>query len=109
MTVIAVTTVMITTIVKCVEAARQNGYRDGFNDGADAAREGDRFHPQNSGDWQKGTNGYEDRFGNKNAYRSAYRDAYMQGYRAGFDRVRDRRGETVEAPITGAITGEITK
>jgi hypothetical protein len=75
-----------------LDVARQNGYRDGLNDGADAAREGDRFHPQNSGDWQKGTNGYEDRFGSKNAYRSAYRDAYLQGYRAGFDRVRDRRG-----------------
>ncbi len=75
-----------------LEQARQNGYRDGLNDGSDAAREGDRFHPQNSGDWQKGTNGYEDRFGSKNAYRSAYRDAYMQGYREGFDRVRDRRG-----------------
>jgi hypothetical protein len=73
-----------------LEAARQNGYRDGLNDGADAAREGDRYHPQNSGDWQKGTNGYEDRYGSKNAYRSAYRDAYMRGYREAFDRVRDR-------------------
>jgi hypothetical protein len=72
--------------------ARQTGYRDGFNDGADAARESDRYHPQNSGDWQKGTNGYDDRYGNKSAYKNAYRDAYMQGYRAAFDQVRNRRG-----------------
>lgn len=73
-----------------LNVARQYGYRDGLNDGADAAREGDRFHPQNSGDWQKGTNGYEDRFGSKSAYKSAYREAYMQGYREGFNRVNNR-------------------
>ncbi len=66
--------------------AQQYGYRDGMNDGADAAREGDRYHPQNSGDWQKGTNGYESRYGSKSAYKQAYRDAYLQGYRAGYNR-----------------------
>jgi hypothetical protein len=70
--------------------ARQYGYKDGFKDGADAAREGDRYHPQNSGDWQKGTNGYEDRYGSKNAYKSAYRQAYLQGYKEGFNRAGNR-------------------
>lgn len=68
--------------------AREHGFRDGMKDGRDAAREGDRFHPQNSGDWQKGTNGYESRYGNKNSYKQAYRDAYLQGYRNGYG---DRR------------------
>ena len=70
--------------------AQDNGYRDGLNDGADAAREGDAYHPENSGDWQKATNGYEGRFGNKNAYRQAYRSAYIEGYRAGYQRRNDR-------------------
>lgn len=67
-----------------MQVARQYGYEDGLQDGADAGRERDAYHPENSGDWQKGTNGYEDRFGNKKAYKQAYRDAYLQGYRDGY-------------------------
>ncbi len=66
------------------DVARQYGYEDGLEDGADAGRERDAYHPENSGDWQKGTNGYEDRFGNKKAYKQAYREAYLQGYREGY-------------------------
>jgi hypothetical protein len=68
------------------DIARKYGYQDGLNDGADAAREGDSYHPQNSGDWQKGTNGYESRYGSKGAYKQAYREAYVQGYNAGYQR-----------------------
>lgn len=71
-----------------LSVAREHGFRDGMKDGRDASRERDRFNPQNSGDWQKGTNGYEGRYGNKNAYKQAYRDAYVQGYRNGYG---DRR------------------
>ena len=71
------------------DIARKYGYQDGLNDGADASREGDRYHPRNSGDWQKGTNGYESRFGSKSAYKQAYRQAYLEGYNAGYQR-RDR-------------------
>lgn len=67
-----------------MQVARQYGYEDGLQDGADAGRERDAYHPENSGDWQKGTNGYEDRFGNKKAYKQAYRDAYIQGYKDGY-------------------------
>jgi hypothetical protein len=70
--------------------AEQYGYEDGLNDGADAGRERDAYHPENSGDWQKGTNGYEDRFGNKKAYRQAYREAYLEGYRDGYYRYTRR-------------------
>lgn len=70
--------------------AEQYGYEDGLQDGADAGRERDAYHPENSGDWQKGTNGYEDRFGNKKAYRRAYREAYLEGYREGYRRYTRR-------------------
>lgn len=70
--------------------AEQYGYEDGLQDGADAGRERDAYHPENSGDWQKGTNGYEDRFGSKKAYRQAYREAYLEGYREGYRRYTRR-------------------
>ena len=73
------------------DIARKYGYQDGLNDGADAAREGDRYHPQNSGDWQKGTNGYESRYGSKGAYKQAYRQAYMEGYNAAYQRRNNNR------------------
>lgn len=71
-------------------AARQYGYEDGFEDGADAGRERDAYHPENSGDWQKGTNGYEDKFGNKKLYKQAYRAAYLKGYQDGYKQYTNR-------------------
>jgi hypothetical protein len=72
------------------QVARQYGYDDGFEDGADAGRERDVYNPQNSGDWKKGTNGYEDEFGDKWLYRQAYRSAYLQGYKNGYRRYTDK-------------------
>jgi hypothetical protein len=73
-----------------MNVAEQYGYEDGLQDGADAGRERDAYHPENSGDWQKGTNGYEDRFGSKKAYRQAYRESYLEGYREGYRRYTGR-------------------
>lgn len=61
------------------------GYRDGFEDGRDAALEGDEYHPENSGDFKKATEGYEDDFGDKDIYKDAYRSEYLDGYQAGFE------------------------
>ncbi|HEX6126548.1 MAG TPA: hypothetical protein VFZ23_14335 [Pyrinomonadaceae bacterium] len=61
------------------------GYRDGFEDGQEAALEGDLYHPENSGDYKKATEGYEDEFGDKDVYKDAYRSSYLDGYRAGFE------------------------
>ena len=72
------------------QVAEQYGYEDGYNDGADAGRERDAYHPENSGDWQKGTNGYEDRFGSKRAYKQSYRAAYLQGYKDGYKRYTNK-------------------
>lgn len=63
------------------------GYRDGFEDGQDAVLERDAYHPENSGDYQKATNGYEDTFGDKDVYKGGYRNSYLEGYRAGFNSV----------------------
>jgi hypothetical protein len=53
--------------------------------------ERDAYHPENSGDYQKATNGYEDSFGDKDVYRASYRSAYLNGYRAGFDSIARSR------------------
>ena len=63
------------------------GYRDGFADGAEAAADLDTYHPENSGDYKKATNGYEDSYGDKDLYKESYRSAYLTGYRAGFDSI----------------------
>jgi hypothetical protein len=67
------------------QIAGQFGYRDGFEDGKEAALEGDLYHPENSGDFEKATEGYEDDFGDKDVYKDGYRTSYLEGYRAGFE------------------------
>ena len=71
--------------------ASDYGYKDGFYDGHQAGMERDAYHPENSGDYQKATNGYEDDFGNKNVYRQAYRRAYLRGYNSGWRSVAQSR------------------
>ena len=70
--------------------ASDYGFRDGWIDGRDAGMERDAYHPENSGDFQKATNGYEDSFGSKQLYKQAYRSAYMRGYKAGFRSIANR-------------------
>jgi len=68
--------------------AGANGYRDGFKDGKHAAKHGNEYLPEGSGDFLKATKGYDDEiFADKEAYKEAYRDSYLKGYRAGFDSV----------------------
>ena len=66
------------------QIAGRYGYRDGFEDGQEAALERDVYHPENSGDYQKASEGYEDTFGDKDVYKDSYRESYLRGYRAGF-------------------------
>jgi hypothetical protein len=71
-------------------AARQYGYKDGLEDGGDAGLERDAYHPENSGDFKKATNGYERKFGNKQLYKQNYREGYLRGYRDGYRRYTNR-------------------
>lgn len=73
-----------------ISVAREHGFRDGLKDGRNASQDRNRYNPHGTGDYKKGTNGYEGRYGSKDAYRSAYRDAYVQGYRRGYG--DNRRG-----------------
>jgi hypothetical protein len=61
------------------------GYRDGFAAGKDTALRLEEFQPGNSVDFQNGTAGYEDTYGDMDVYRNAYRSKYLQGYSDGFN------------------------
>jgi len=66
------------------QAADDNGYRDGFDDGHRAALKGEEYRPANSSDFRDADNGYDGSFGNKDAYGYTYRNSYLRGYKAGF-------------------------
>ena len=74
-------------ILAAYDSPERKYYRDGFKDGADAAAELDSYHPENSGDYKKATNGYEDSYGDKDLYKESYRSAYLTGYRSGFNSI----------------------
>jgi hypothetical protein len=60
--------------------AGQNGYSAGLKRGADDARRGRSYNPNNPSQYRKGDNGYHSEYGNKDAYRAAYRDGFLRGY-----------------------------
>jgi hypothetical protein len=66
--------------------AREQGRRDGISAGEYDARRGHRFNPEGAHDYRKATNGYDRRFGNKDAYKQAYREAFVRGYEEGYRR-----------------------
>ena len=66
--------------------AQDYGYRDGINQGAEDARDRDRYAPERASDYRKATNGYNSDYRNKEGYKQAYRDAFMRGYDEGYNR-----------------------
>jgi hypothetical protein len=65
--------------------AQQNGYRDGLNKGTEEASRNKRYNPQGTSTYKNATNGYEGRYGNKDAYKQAYRQAFLDGYDRGYN------------------------
>jgi hypothetical protein len=63
------------------------GYRDGFEAGKATALNMQQFHPSDSVDFQNGTAGYEDTYGDMDVYRNAFRSSYLQGYSEGFNSI----------------------
>jgi len=78
-----VDTISATTVMND-NPAGENGYRDGFEDGKQAALNGNEYKPANSSGSQDADNGYDRSFGSKDAYAYTYRNSYLKGYRAGF-------------------------
>ena len=63
--------------------ARQNGYRDGVNDGRKDRATGHSFRPT-QGDNYKNAPGYSSTMGDRQQYKDAYRQSYQQGYPQGY-------------------------
>lgn len=67
-----------------ISPAAENGYRDGFEAGQRASRNGDRFDPIREKRYRDGDHDYNGRYGSRDQYKREYRDAFQQGYEAGF-------------------------
>ena len=66
-------------------AARQNGYQDGLNDGARDRRTGHSNRPTQDSNYRHADHGYSSSYGDKNYYKQAYRQAYENGYQQGYN------------------------
>ena len=58
------------------------GFDDGYRQGREDARDGDRFDPVRAKRYREGDRGYDRRYGTREQWKTAYR----QGFRAGYDR-----------------------
>jgi len=65
-------------------AAGENGYRDGYEQGAKDARDRHAFDPVRAKDYRKGDPGYNDRYGSRDEYKREYRTAFERGYSEGY-------------------------
>ena len=73
------------------EPAAARGYSDGFEDGLNDGRGGDRYDPVDSRDYRDGDNGYFRSYGSRDAYRNNYRAGFRQGYEDGYREGSRRR------------------
>jgi len=68
-----------------LNAARQNGYQDGLNDGANDRRTGHSFRPTHGDNFKHASHGYIPTYGNKDNYKQTYREAYQNAYQQGYN------------------------
>jgi len=68
--------------------AAQNGYRDGIEAGRNDARDRSRYDPVRAKLYRDGDHDYNNRYGDRDAYKREYRAAFEQGYREGYGRTR---------------------
>ena len=68
-----------------IQAAEQNGFRAGLDDGARDISYGRGYRPQADRKF-KAAPGYDPAFGPRRPYVDAFRNAYLRGYEKGFYR-----------------------
>jgi len=66
------------------QTALNAGYNNGIEEGRKDRRRGERFEFRDEGDYQKATEDYSSRLGNRELYRNFFREGFANGYRAGF-------------------------
>lgn len=64
--------------------AGQNGYRDGYEQGRNDARSGNRFDPVGARRYRSGDQDYDRRYGSRDDYKRDYRSAFQAGYEQGY-------------------------
>jgi hypothetical protein len=64
------------------------GFDDGYEQGMDDARDGDRYDPVRAKDYRDGDNDYDRRYGTKDQWKIAYREGFKAGYERGYREAR---------------------
>jgi hypothetical protein len=67
------------------QTALNAGYNNGIEEGRKDRRHGDRFEFRDEGDYQKATEDYSSRLGDRELYRRYFREGFANGYRAGYN------------------------
>lgn len=66
------------------QTALNAGFNNGIEEGRKDRRRGERFEYRDEGDYQKATEDYSSRLGDRELYRRYFREGFVNGYRAGF-------------------------
>jgi flagellar biosynthesis/type III secretory pathway protein FliH len=72
------------------ETAVQNGFRDGYEKGAEDARKSRSFDPVRHAWYRSGDRHYESRYGSREQYKDIYREGFKAGYERGYREGRYR-------------------
>jgi hypothetical protein len=66
------------------QTALNAGYNNGIEDGRKDRRRGDRFDYRDEGDYQKATEDYSSRLGDRELYKRYFREGFANGYEDGY-------------------------
>ena len=66
------------------QTALNAGYNNGIEEGRKDRQRGERFEFRDEGDFQKATEDYSSRLGDRELYRTYFREGFANGYRAGY-------------------------
>lgn len=70
------------------DLASATGFSDGYQAGANDARNRRRFDPVSESRYRSGDHGYERWYGSRDVYKDNYREAFRDGYREGYQDIR---------------------
>jgi hypothetical protein len=66
------------------QTALNAGYNNGIQEGRKDRQRGERFEYRDEGDYQRATDDYSSRLGDRELYREYFREGFANGYRAGY-------------------------
>ncbi|HUF24653.1 MAG TPA: hypothetical protein VMN81_11030 [Vicinamibacterales bacterium] len=70
------------------DPATAAGFEDGYRQGLEDGRDGDRFDPVRAKRYREGDRGYDRRYGTREQWKTAYRQAFREGYERGYRGIR---------------------